>query len=236
MTSDELTVSTERAIGFTWLRAGGLLSASSAAELRRVLATALSDRSRVVADLTGLVAGRSLLAIFAAAHAAGGGWPAVRLALLAPDPMRRDLAERGVAQLIPVRATLAEAVAALDQRPPVIRRRMELENEPWATGLARVLARRTCNDWGMPPRIGLGALLAASDLVADAQRRGACAMRLTVECSGESVRVAVRDWSPVEPDADDLRDVLVDSFDGRIEVTHHADGRTLSAALPISAG
>ena len=177
----------------------GLLTVRTTAKVREVLATELTERSRVVVDLDGLQVGReSCVTVFPAVLTQCGGWPSAKLALCRPDPsMAHALTARRVTALVPVYQLRLEAEAAIDSRPMVVRVRVELPCEAGAPASARRLVREMCPKWQVDDGLVETAEFVVGELVSNAVEHACTGVGLTLERGPRGLRVAVRDASPV---------------------------------------
>jgi anti-sigma regulatory factor (Ser/Thr protein kinase)/anti-anti-sigma regulatory factor len=177
----------------------GLLTARTAAELRRVLAGELRDHGRVVVDLDGLGVGRpSCVMIFPAVLTQCGGWPFAKVALCRPNQeMAAALAARHVATLVPVYHLRLEAEAEIDRRPVVVRVRVQLPCDAATPATARRLVREMCPLWQVDDGLQETAQFVVGELVANAVEHACTGVGLTLERGPRGLRVAVRDASPV---------------------------------------
>ncbi|MGH3821569.1 MAG: hypothetical protein ACRDRA_01800 [Pseudonocardiaceae bacterium] len=173
----------------------GLLTWSTATELRRVVVKELLSTGRVVVDLDGFQLGShpSEVMIFPAALAECGGWPAAKIALCRPDPqMRHALAARRVSSLVPVYHLQLEAKAEIDRRPALVRKRTELPGDITASATARHVVRDVCPLWQVDDDLQETAQVVVNELATVAVGRAGAA-ELTLERGRGGLRLAIQD-------------------------------------------
>ncbi len=177
----------------------GLLTVRTTTDLRRVLVRELVDHGRVIVDLDGFRLTReSCVTVFPAVLTQCGGWPSAKVALCRPDPaMAQALAARQVSALVPVYHLRLEAEAAIDERPTVVRMRVQLPCDAGAPAMSRRLVREMCPKWQVDDGVEDTAEFVVSELVSNAVEHACTGVGLTLERGPRGLRIAVRDASPV---------------------------------------
>ncbi|GAA3515219.1 STAS domain-containing protein [Actinocatenispora rupis] len=223
-----------RGIGFRQLSAVGELTGDAVSELRRTLSSLLTLYPRVVLDCGRLrVARPALLSVFCTAHERAGGWPLTRLALYGLD---EDTAgayeESGLGERVPHRSAMADAVAALDE-PPVVLRRSRLLLPPTAVPDARETVDGCRQDWGLPRDQAVRAALIVAELAVGANEAGAVRSRLAMEWRPGAVGVALTERLAEPVPVGVLTAVALDELAGTWSSGPHRYGRRTIATIPL---
>jgi hypothetical protein len=177
-------------------------------DLSRAVLHALADEPRaVVCDLSGVSDGGDAHAqvLLAAAGPVVRDWPAVPVALPCPDPvLRRRLRRQPMSEHLLFRASLRQALAAVDRAVVPTTQRLRLSPVPTASRMARDFVSRTLLDWSLAQGIA-AACLVVSELVTNGLRHAVTDMDLTLARHGGVVRLSLRDRSPEQ-----LREQVLD--------------------------
>jgi len=182
------------------VRAQGELSVRTAPVVRRALLKALHDQGRVVVDVSELrLASPEVAAVFPAVHAAAGGWPDVKMVLCGADSAVLWVQRRTFRDYVATYATLAEAVARLDERPRRIRRSRRLDWASAAPARGRAFVSETCATFGLPELVSDAARLAASELVTNSIEHARTSVEVTLNLDDNGLRISVRDYSVALP-------------------------------------
>jgi anti-sigma regulatory factor (Ser/Thr protein kinase) len=224
------------------IRLRGNLTLHDVPRVRDAVVKLLVNTGRVVIDLSGLRCRRSaLVTVFPTALVLAGGWPVARLVMFgATKALRPLLASAGAPRTVPLAEDLAAACALLEQRPAQLRRYCDLPLHLSAPGAARMFARQTCAFWSLPELVTELAELVSSELVTNAVEHAHSGSRLTLTCSGSTLRVSVRDYRPTpmprprptKIDAPGRRGLhLITSVARSWGAIQHQDGRTIWANL-----
>jgi hypothetical protein len=229
----QLELASRRGIGFELVEPSGELRMGTAPELRRRLVQGLLER-RVVVDLKLLVlADRAAALVFPTALAQAGGWPRARLALFAPaGAMREALYSDRITDLVPTCEQFPAAVAALDERPAMVRRTSWLPLSADLTPQARDFVERCHQDWDLGTGLDRESLDRLQHLVLLVAGRADTVLELAVELGPSGLLAAVRSWAPSEPPANWARVLGGPPFAGAVR---HRDGFTVWAALGSAA-
>jgi len=175
-------------------RYGGVRLASEIAGLLQTAGTALVDLSRME------IKNQSRALVFATALNLAGGWPRARLALLGGAPAVVQLLHRtGVTRTVPHSATLTDALAAVQRRPPWVRTYHWFEPHRDACRQARALLGEAGAVWQVPGSVLWAGQVVLSELVANAVEHAATACQVCVESDGQRLQLAVRDYSAAWP-------------------------------------
>jgi len=138
--------------------------------------------------------------VFATALNLAGGWPRARLALLGGVPAVVQLLHRtGVTRTVPHGATLTDALAAVQRRPPWVRTYRWFEPHRDACRQARALLGEAGAVWQVPGSVLWAGQVVLSELVANAVEHAATACQVCVESDGQRLQLAVRDYSAAWP-------------------------------------
>jgi anti-sigma regulatory factor (Ser/Thr protein kinase) len=216
--------------------AQGELSLRTAPLLRRALLKALHDQSRVVVDVSRLrLLSPEVAALFPAVHAAGGGWPWVKMVLCGADSNTMWTLRRSFRDYVAAYPTLTEAVARLDERPRRIRRSRHLDCTPDAPAQCRAFVTETCANLGVPEDQAESIRLAASELVSNSVEHARTSAEVTLNLDDRGLRISVRDYSATPPvlrpfDVTSSRGrgmPLVVGLADRWGVIPHGDGKTV---------
>ena len=167
-------------------------------DLRRAVLLSLAEEPRaLVCDLTGVLDGRDADAqlLLATMGEQVRDWPAVPLAVPCPDPaLRRRLRQQPMSELVLLRSTKAQALAAVGRIAPPPTVRLQLAPHATASRVARDFVSRTCLDWGIAQGIA-SACLVVSELVTNGLRHAVTDMDLALAWYGGILRLALRDHS-----------------------------------------
>jgi hypothetical protein len=186
----------------------GVLDISTAPQLRDYLAKVGADQPKaVVVDLADLhIHTPAATAVFVTAHAALGVWPGVPMVLASPEGL---LAGQHLSRYIPVRSTVADAVAATGDPLPRLVDQLLLPNDPASPCLARGFVRDSCALWGHPDIADHAAIL-LGELVTNTVTHTRSVSRIRIELRRELLSIAAYDDDPTTvpsppADADDTR-------------------------------
>ena len=181
-------------------------------DLRRAVLLSLAEEPRaVVCDLTGVLDGRDADAqlLLATMGEQVRDWPAVPLAVPCPDPaLRRRLRQQPMSELVLLRSTKAQALAAVGRIAPPPTVRLQLAPHATASRVARDFVSRTCLDWGIAQGIA-SACLVVSEMVTNGLRHAVTDLDLALARHGGILRLALRDHSdePLREPSYDLHGV-----------------------------
>jgi hypothetical protein len=179
----------------------GVLDLASYAELRDTLVKCALELPRgVIVDVGELrVPTTATLAVFSSVWMQVSDWPGVPIALVAARELdRRRLARSSIARVMPVHASLEEALGALAEPHPRRRAILELPHAPASVAAGRRFVEVTCVRWGCP-EVLRDAVLVASELIENAVRHAHGDPRLRLELGGGFLTVAVYDDDPAPP-------------------------------------
>jgi anti-sigma regulatory factor (Ser/Thr protein kinase)/anti-anti-sigma regulatory factor len=217
----------------------GRIGLRTAARVKRVLVKGLAaDPPAVICDLSGVHALGPLCAgIFSAvAHHPSSHWPATSLLLCGARPrVAEPLRRLRMPYLLPMYATVEDALGEAAVRPPSLRDELRLEPTPAAVAAVRRFVHGLLDRWrfGFPdPELIDRAVLLADELVTNAIVHARTEFRLRVALSGDQLRLAVRDDNPHQPrlevpgpEAETGRGLrLVEQIAKAWGVHHHAEG------------
>ncbi|HEY3501874.1 MAG TPA: hypothetical protein VGN37_03670 [Actinocatenispora sp.] len=221
-------------IGFRQMSVVGDLTTDEAPALRQILSTVLTLYPRVVLDCARLRIPKSvLLSVFCTAHERAGGWPLSRLALYGLDEgSARWYRDAGLADRVPYRAGMAEAVAALDERPAVLRRG-RLLLPPTLVPDARETVEGCWSDWSLPGDVAIRAALVAAELGLGAVEAGSVRARLAVEWRPGAVGLALTERLPAAGPVGPLTAVALDELAESWSSHPHQYGRRTIATIPL---
>jgi hypothetical protein len=216
----------------------GPLTVSTSTLLRRMLDKHLMDHGRVVVDLSVLrVQWPSAVAVFPTALAACGGWPSARLVLFGADqPTRAALGAARVPAYVPVATDLSAALAALDVRPPRVRRTTELVPTVRIGQHVRALIDTACDEWQIP-QCRETARSVATELASNAFEHAAGTFALTLVIDERGFRISVQDDSGSAPmrTADGYGLRVIDELSTSWGVVHHHPGKSVWARVDLFA-
>ncbi len=181
--------------GYAVAIARGWLSSATVAQLHRQLEKLLRDTGTVLVDISRLLLGwRFAVRVFPTALDAAGGWPCSRLVLFGPDAkLAAALAASRVPRSVPVVRNEAQARAAAQTRPELVRRSLRLPAETTAPRLARAFVGALGTDWSLDRRTVEDAALIATELVANAVVHARSCSVLTAELTADRMGISVRD-------------------------------------------
>jgi hypothetical protein len=177
----------------------GVLDLTTYAELRdALLKHALEIPSALIVDVGSLmVPTDATLAVFSSVWMQVADWPGVPIVLVATRPLdRRRLARSAVARLVPVRESVEDALAAIEEPPVRQRTVLELPDDPTSAATARRFVAVTCARWGCGDQL-IDAELIANELVENAIRHAHSESRLRLELCRDFLTIAVYDDNPV---------------------------------------
>lgn len=218
------------------MRAHGEMSVRTAPVVRQALLKALHDHGRVVVDVSELrLASPEVAAVFPAAQAAAGGWPKAKMVLCGLDSTVLWAKRRAFRDHVVTYASLAEAVARLDERPRRIRRSRRLDWSSDAPARCRAFVSETCSTFGLPEQLSDSARLATSELVTNSIEHARTSVEVTVNLDENGLRISVRDYSVALPEQRQLDNTsgrgrgiaLVAQLCDRWGVLPHREGKTV---------
>lgn len=134
-------------------------------------------------------------------------------------------------------------VGHVDDRPPRDRRDQSVPADPGASGEARRFLLETAGEWGLSPEVTEVAQLVVSELVSNAVEHAGTGSTITLELDDALLKISVRDGSTVQPVPRPLDMVsfrgrglpLIDQVSEEWGILDHSDGKTVWAALALSA-
>jgi len=224
--------------GATALLPSGPLTVSTATLLRRDLDKHLMDHGRVVVDLSALrLQWPSVVAVFPTALVACGGWPFARLVLFGADqPTRATLEAARVPAHVPVTVDLTTALAALDTRPPRVRRTTELVPTVRIGQHVRALIDTVCEEWQIP-QCRETARSVASELASNAFEHGRGTFALALAVDEHALRISVQDDGESAPTltADGFGLRVIDQLSTSWGVLRHHPGKSVWALVDVFA-
>lgn len=185
-------------LGTVVLRPVGDLTEDTYAELRdELLRCAAQAPSAIVVDLDSMrVTEPRPLTVFPSVWTLIDDWPGVPMVPMvlaaAREPLRTLLDTSVVPWLVPIYRSVAEALEALEARPPRRRRLTSLPYEMAAGRRVRRVVEKTCQEWGVPG-IAADAVLVASELTENVIRHARCEGVLRLELRDTVFTVAVAD-------------------------------------------
>jgi anti-anti-sigma factor len=197
---DELTCYVERDTPYAVVRISGALELTSAAKVRRVIAKCLASQpTMIVLCVDGLRIGDpAALAVFASAANEVAQWPGAPVVLCAPEPeIRKVISGSAVCRHVPVYPTMEEAMAGVDQTPPV-QLSTRLLPAVGAARRARELVTEACARWELPHLAG-PACTVVTELVNNVVVHAHSSMDVTLRLRDRHVTVSVRDESTDPP-------------------------------------
>ena len=226
----------------TTVRLVGTLTVTNAPGLAARLCGELTTHGAVVADASALVV-EDAVAVHAFADAVleAGEWPDVRLALATGDRETvRLLAASRVDQRVVVRPDVAAAVAALGERPDLVRAFWYFDISEYAPGTARAHVRRVCGRWAVDAEVCEAAEIVVTELVTNAVEHASSRSLVEVERRANAFRMTVRDYDTsslpeaVLPPPSSSRGrglAMVAAVSREWGVHHHTDGKTVWAEM-----
>jgi anti-anti-sigma regulatory factor len=201
--TETLTWSVDDTTPRTVVTVAGGLTLRDAARLRTALMKCLAEQPEaLLVDLAALTPSEpSALTVFTALVRQASTWPAVPVLLCAASPPVSELLEGGGYGRLPLHGSLEAAHASLDQGRTVPRMLTDdLLPVSGAPRHARDMATEACLLWSLPALAGPASLI-ASELVTNVVDHVGTMMTLQVSQRGRYLHIAVRDGSPVAPDA-----------------------------------
>jgi anti-anti-sigma regulatory factor/anti-sigma regulatory factor (Ser/Thr protein kinase) len=217
----------------------GPINLFTAPQIQRTLLKDLAERPyAIVCDLAGVESIDPVCAtVFSTvANHPSSHWPATGFLLCRPRPAVAEvLARLGTPHLLPVCATVEEALDQAAARPPYLRDELRLAPTATAPAAARLYVRDVLQYWRLAlPGQGVidRAELLADELVTNAVVHAQTAVRLRLELRGDLLHIAVHDGSPRllrlvghAPDAEGGRGLrLVERLSTAWGVHRQADG------------
>lgn len=241
---DNLVVAAHEELDYVVLRLGGCLSVRNIPRVREAALKLLQSKGRVLIDLSRLRSRQTaFVTVFPTVLAVAGGWPSARLVLFGADAaLGATLRSTRVPETVPLAADLPSARALLDQRPSHVRRHRDLPVHNAAPAAARRFVRETCAAWSVPQAVQEIAELLSSELVSNAVEHARSPSRLTLTCTGSTLRVSVHDYSPAPLPRPRPRNIdaprgrglhLVAALAQGWGVDQHPDGKTVWASLQL---
>lgn len=186
--------------GSSVVRPVGSLTATSYPLLRDgLLKYAAETPDALVVDIGDLrIAHSYLLSVFSLVWMRVADWPGVPVMLVVPDEERcAELARAPVARYVPVHADIVAALAAVSE-PQRYRRQETLAGADVASNQARVLARETCEQWGVGELVEDVELI-VTELVENALKHTNAEPRVRFDLRRGILTMAVADDSPTRP-------------------------------------
>ncbi|BCJ37334.1 hypothetical protein Athai_48370 [Actinocatenispora thailandica] len=201
-------------LGFDLVRLFGSIDEADGPRVRHELSAILIAHPRAVADCTGLRAsGPAALALLCHAHERAGGWPASRLCLYGlGGEQARWYREAALAEQVPLRDSMPEAVAALAEPPRRLRRSATLVAGRRIAREARSVIDSCAADWKLPRSVSTPAMLAASEVVNGAVEAGAAEVRILVEREPGRLAVTVLAHRDDSAELGTLTEITLDAF------------------------
>lgn len=181
--------------GYAVLRLRGSLGHGTAPEVRRAITKALLDSGRVVLDLKAArIVHPSRAPAIATALEKAGGWPQARLVLCGGTPaIVGTLTRSSVTRTVPHAPTVDAALALLDVRPPLVRRSVTLDPQPYAMRQARAMVEEIGESWDLPLPTIDATRLVVNELTTNAVVHAGTGFDVVVEFDGTRVRLSVSD-------------------------------------------
>ncbi len=178
------------------VRLSGVLDLDAVARSRAQLHASLVEHAGpLVLDLSELtVADREAAVALGEVLRSAADWPAVDLALCAPEP------DAWLSTHLPVRRDLESALAVLSQLRPTRRLTMLLEPRPGAARRARELVTEACARWELPALAG-PACIVITEMVNNVVAHAGTAMTVRLALRDGCMAVAVQDADPRAPQA-----------------------------------
>jgi anti-sigma regulatory factor (Ser/Thr protein kinase)/ABC-type transporter Mla MlaB component len=220
----------------------GPLSEVTAHRVVDRLCQLLQEHGAVVVDVSGVRLMHSgAVYAFAEAVSRAGEWPAVRLAVAAPDPtLAALLVSSRVSQRVPVFPDATVAADHLDERPELVRSFWNFDVDARAPGEARGHVRRVCARWSVDEEAREAAEIVVTELVTNAVEHAASASVVEVERRDHLFRLTVRDFDTGVLPAAHLPDpssprgrglAMVAAVASTWGVEAHRDGKTVWAEM-----
>jgi anti-sigma regulatory factor (Ser/Thr protein kinase)/anti-anti-sigma regulatory factor len=241
---DGLMIDVRQKADHVVLRLAGRLSLRTVPRAREITVKSLLNSGRVVINVSGLRSSEAaFVAVFPAALAACGGWPSARLVLFgARAPLRSMLVSARITETVPLAADLASAVALLEERPPQVRRHLDLPAHYTAPSAARRLVREACDTWLLSSAVREITELVVTELVTNAVEHAYSSSQLILTLTRSALRVSVRDYCPApipRPRPIDINALrgrglhLVTCLADTWRVEPQPDGKTIWVSLPL---
>jgi histidine kinase-like protein len=215
----------------------GVLGPVDVPAVRDGLAVLLRDVDRVLVDVTGLaLAHPCVLQVFPDAVDQGGGWPAVRLAVVhGGRVMGQALRASRVARRVAVADEPELALLRCAEQPAEVRAQWWFPAAPDALARCRGAVGLRLASWSVPDAGAQQALVVVNELVTNAVQHAGTAVRVGLVLDGTGLAVRVRDFSPHPAASTSQRRLGLDLVDGlasRWGFEPHGDGKTAWAQLP----
>jgi anti-anti-sigma factor len=181
----------------------GRIDPSSVSQIQATLLKNLSDQpAALICDLAGVQYLDPVCAMVfsTVANHSASRRPATTLLLCGARPQVAAVLRRVKAsQLVPLYATVEEALEAAGARPPQLREELRLAPIPTAPAVARAFVRQVCQRWQLarPDETLLDrAVLVANELVTNAVVHARTELWLQLELRADRLVIEVRDDSP----------------------------------------
>jgi anti-anti-sigma factor len=184
------------------VRLTGEIGLSTIGQLRSAVAKCLADEpSGLVIELDRTtVAAPIALGVFGALARRAAEWPGVLVVLaVSTGPVRELLRRMALDRVVPMFASVAEAVSSLGALPPRQHAVLELPEDFGSAMLARRFVTETCDAWGVG-ELAEEACIVASGLVENAVLHGHSRAQLRMELRRGVLTIAVRDDDPARPE------------------------------------
>jgi hypothetical protein len=212
----------------------GVLSFEDVAVHKRAIKDLLTRAHAVVLDVAELrIQHGPAVQVLSTALLAAGGWPSARLVVVRPDGrLATALRTTGVARDVHIADSVEDALGTLHIRPARVSRRIWLGPDAAARRAARTMINAVCHDWHVAHLVP-GARTVVRELVDCTVERSRAPGVLKVSLDDSGLRIAVRDFQPVEPGSPVLdRMATVSESCG---VTPLSDGKIVWAVLANAA-
>lgn len=174
----------------------GDLAESDHAGVVDTLTRLLHEHTVVVLDVADLRLQRAAeVHVFSEALLRAGGWPWVRLVLARPDTtLAALLATSRVGHETPAFGAVEQAVAHLDDRPPIVRATWNFGLDTQAARRARGYLRAACDRWDLHGDAREAAEIVITELVTNAVEHAGSPSVVVVERRDATFRLTVRDF------------------------------------------
>ena len=187
----------------------GVLDSETYRTLRdEIIQAALDEPAAVIVEVSELcIPFTSALAVFTSARWLIGHWPDVPIMLVCGQQAGRSaLTRNGVVRYIPVHPSTKTAVAALSSYPQRHRRRARaaLPATPDSLRHSRELVEEWLTAWAKPDLVAVAKVIVTT-FVENVLQHTDAAPNLRLECSGDTVTVAVEDDSRAPPTLSEMR-------------------------------
>lgn len=198
MVTQDIRVSTRYTRGVTVAYPVGTLDMSTYAGFRdTLLKYGAEEPGALIVELDRLATpSERALTVFSLAAMRMSDWPGIPLILVARNEHRRDmLTASTIARFVPVLASVAVAVAAVDEPPITSRAVIELPPSAISTRRARYFARTNCTRWHVPELVS-DAMIIVTSLVENTLIHTSSTAFLRMELRDNLLAVAVTDDDP----------------------------------------